>query len=126
MRLCIVLLRVVAVIGGVGLFLALLVPVVMLPFVNVLPYLHTTSLLHRLILVGVFFFLISVASRLAISKNVWQLVRALTLRTWKDAVLGLLGFLLIIYIVAELSANTLGMLTKIFPGEVFVQDLVVL
>lgn len=117
---------VMAIIGCVVFTLALLVSVVMLPFVNVLPYLHTTTLWHRSILVGVFFIFFCVALRLALTNKQWNLVRALTLQTWKDVVLGLLGFVIAIYSVAALSANTLGILTKIFPGEVFVQDLIVL
>jgi hypothetical protein len=98
----------------------------MLPFVNVLPYLHTTTLLLRFILVGAFFLFFCVTLRLALTNEQWHLVRALTLRTWKDVVMGLLGFLMAIYGVAALSANTLGILTKVFPGVFFVQDLVVL
>ncbi len=113
------------VIGMTAALLAWLVPVFMLPFVNVLPYLHTTPIAHRVGLSALLYLLACMVARGAMTQQQWRGVRDQTLRTWKE-VLGVgLGVLMAIYLAAALSGNTLGLLVRAIPGKKVVLEFVV-
>jgi hypothetical protein len=109
----------------VAAFLAWLVPVFMLPFVNVLPYLHTTPIAHRVGLSAVFYLLACAIAKWAMTQQQWSAVRNRTLRTWKEVLGVVLGLLMAIYAAAALSGNTLGLLVRAIPGKEVVRELVV-
>lgn len=113
------------IVGLIAAFLAWLVPVFVLPFANVLPYLQTMPLLQRLMWSALFFVIASVVARAAMTRRQWNDVRGVSLRGWSSVVGVSLGLLMAIYAAASLSANTFGLLVKAFPAEPFVQELVV-
>lgn len=94
-----------------------LVPVLMLPFVNVLPYLHTMPNSQRLGLSAVFYLLVCVVARGGVTRKQWAAVRSRTFRTWKDTLGFGIGLLMATYAAAALSGNTLGLLVRLVPGQ---------
>jgi hypothetical protein len=117
--------RVLGIVGLSAAFLAWLVPVFMLPFVNVLPYLHTTALSHRLGWSAAFYAVVCLIARAVITRQQWNAVRRRTFQGWKNTLGVLLGLLMAVYAAASLSANTLGLIVKALPGEHFSRDFVV-
>jgi hypothetical protein len=117
--------RCIGVISLLVAFLAWLIPVFMLPFVNVLPYLHATPLWHRFVWSAVFYVLAFAVARAMMTDLQWQAIRVRTLRDRKEVIGVLLGLLLAVYLAANLSANTLGVLTEALASDSFARDLVV-
>jgi hypothetical protein len=113
------------IVGLIAAFLAWLVPVFVLPFANVLPYLQTMPLLQRLKWSALFFVIAIVVARAAMTRRQWNDVRGVSLDRWSSVAGVSLGLLLAIYAAASLSANTFGLLVKAFPAEPFVQEFVV-
>lgn len=72
-----------------------------------------------------FYIVVCLLARAIMTRHQWDAVRKRTLRNWKDVSGVLLGLLIAIYAAAALSANTFGLLVKMFPGEYFARSLVV-
>lgn len=106
-------------------FLAWLFPLALVPFVYELPYLHTTSISERLVVSAVLFVSAGAIARACLTSEQWQTVRAMTLSSWKDAAGALIGLLMAIYVSAEFSANSIGLLARVLPRQTTVLELVV-
>ena len=97
----------------------------MLPFVNVLPYMQTVSLLERLVWVAAFNALVFAIAFLLSTPEQLKSAKGASLKNWKDCTGIILGLLMFIYASAELSANTFGLLVKIYPGTSFQREMTV-
>jgi hypothetical protein len=112
----------------IGLALAILsctVPTLMIPFVNVLPYLQTTTLLQRTSLVVLTYVFVGVMVRMAMSTNQWKGAREIVFRDRAQLVGFLAGIAFMAYLAAALSANTFGLMVRVFPSRPFAQELVI-
>lgn len=101
-------------------------PVFMLPIVNVLPFVHERDLLHRLSF-SVAGSLLIVASLVALDLRRIARATASVGSTWqkvKHRVGIALGLAMFTYLGADLSANTLGLAAKLLPGEPYRETVV--
>lgn len=106
-------------------FLAWLVPVFMLPFTNVLPYIQTMPLGHRVGISAVFYLLVVVVAHRAMEPQQRRQDRGRTVSMSKDALGVGLGAMMAIYAAAALSGNTLGLLVRAIPGNEVTREFVV-
>lgn len=96
-------------------------PVFMLPFVNILPFVHERTVIERLpvsIAGSVLFVLALIAmngGRIPPKPNFFSRKRERVIH-WLGVSAGLAMFT---YVGAALSANTLGIVAKVLPGDVF-------
>jgi hypothetical protein len=95
-------------------------PLLLLPFVNILPYLQSQPFAAR------FFF--SVNAWLCTGALWFVIITAKERRVisalfsgWKDIAGTVAGIAMFAYFAAELSANTFGSLVKVFPGQSYMQ-----
>ena len=89
----------------------------MIPFFGTLPYVHNYSLIERILLEFLIWLFIFILYLLVATSRQKQTV-VVTLRfNLKDWIGGLLGILMFVYVGAWLSANSLGLLVKLFPNE---------
>lgn len=101
-------------------FLSAIVPLLMLPFVNILPYLQTMQLWERLLWSTILTLLAISFGFAATTKKQRRSIAAMTVSSRKDIAVGVLGCAMFIFAAAALNDNVFGSLVKIFPNDPYI------
>lgn len=101
-------------------FSSAIVPLFMLPFINILPYLQTLPLWERLLWSTMLTLVAILFGFIATTKKQRRSIAALTMSSWKDIAWGALGCVMFIFAAAALNDNLFGSLVKIFPNDPYI------